>query len=232
MHSTKLPDYRDLIADLRVVEPQAHVAGGAVRDHLLGRRMHDLDIFVPTDRTDDIAARLRKQHGYVPVGSWKEYLGFSDPAMTGVAKFERADSDIPVCVIGLIDAFAAPQANVDRFDFGICMAWYDGENTRADDRFYLDHHDKRFTLCRADNVYQYRYSLSRYNKLTHPVTGRYAGWQLVVPPEFQDLAQSEAVRSVFYFDGPDWITRSKGFPSPAESTLPGPKDRGERRVAR
>lgn len=94
-------DYTTILAGLQKIAPEAHVAGGAVRDSILNRPINDIDIFLADRHVEDAAACLRSSHGYVKVGEWKEYLGFSDPAMVRLAKFENADETIPLCIIGM-----------------------------------------------------------------------------------------------------------------------------------
>ena len=122
-------DYATVLATLQQIAPEAHIAGGAVRDTILQKQIHDIDVFMKDEHVEEAAALLRSQCSYVKVGEWKQYLEFSDPAMTRVAKFEKADETIPVCIIGLLPNFASPKANIARFDFGICMAAFDGKQT-------------------------------------------------------------------------------------------------------
>ena len=112
-------DYANVLATLQRIAPEAHIAGGAVRDTILEKQMHDIDVFMKDEHVEEAAALLRSACSYVKVGAWKQYLGFFDPAMTCVAKFEKADETIPVCIIGLVSGFATPEANISRFDFGI-----------------------------------------------------------------------------------------------------------------
>ena len=168
-------DYATVLASLQQIAPRAHVAGGAVRDTILNKPIHDIDVFMDDEHVEEAAARLRSSHAYVRVGEWQQYLGFSDPAMVRVAKFEKADETIPVCVIGLKPKFAEPRANLARFDFGLCMAAYDGENLIRTAEFDRDVESRTFTLHRADNHAQFAYSVSRLQKIT---AGRYAGWNL------------------------------------------------------
>jgi hypothetical protein len=149
------------------------------------------------EHVEEAAALLRSQCSYVKVGEWKQYLGFSDPAMTRVAKFEKADETIPVCIIGLLPHFASPKDNIARFDFGICMAAFDGKQTMRAAEFDQDEKARTFTLCRADNQAQFAYSLSRFEKIT---AARYAGWSLIVPNEFEELAREHTFRRHWYRD--------------------------------
>jgi hypothetical protein len=120
--------YTEIIKTIRTIAPQAHIAGGAVRDTILEKPIHDIDVFMDDDHVEEAAKLLRSRLGFVKVGEWQQYLGFSDPAMERVAKFERAEETIPLCIIGLKSKYAEPEANIARFDFGICMAAFDGEN--------------------------------------------------------------------------------------------------------
>ena len=43
---TTIYDYADLLAELQTVAPEAHVAGGAVRDTILEKPIHDVDVFM------------------------------------------------------------------------------------------------------------------------------------------------------------------------------------------
>jgi hypothetical protein len=190
-------DYATVLAALQQVAPEAHIAGGAVRDSLLHKQIHDIDVFMKDEHVETAAALLRSLCSYVKVGEWKQYLGFSDPAMTRVAKFEKADETIPICIIGLEPYFASPQANMDRFDFGICMAAFDGVQTIRTAQFDRDAEEKLFTLLRADNKGQFDYSMSRFEKIS---AGRYAGWTLAVSNEFEEYVRERAFRHHWYQD--------------------------------
>ena len=191
-------DYATILKALHQIAPRSHIAGGSVRDTILQKPIHDIDIFVSDEHVDAAAVCLRADHGYVKVGEWTQYESFSDPAMTRVAKFERADETIPICIIGLMSKYADASANMARFDFGVCMAaYYGGEKMIQTYEFELDVRNKTFTLCRADNAPQFAYSMSRFRKIT---ANRYAGWKLAIPEMFQALAKEHAHRRDYYWD--------------------------------
>jgi hypothetical protein len=144
-------DYPTILASLQQIAPEAHIAGGAMRDTILQKQIHDIDVFMDNEHVEEAAARLRSSWAYVKVGEWKEYLGFSDPAMLRVAKFEKADETIPICVIGLKSWCTEPRENIARFDFGVCMAAFDGLTTIRTHEFDFDIEGQTFTLRRADN---------------------------------------------------------------------------------
>ena len=190
-------DYTAILKSLQQVAPEAHIAGGAVRDTILKKQVHDIDVFMADEHVEEAAARLRSSHAYVKVGEWKEYLGFSDPAMLRVARFEKADETIPICVIGLKPAYASPKENIARFDFGVCMAACDGETIIRTDEFDRDAEGRTFTLTRADNDAQFAYSMSRFEKIT---TDRYSGWTLAIPQRFERFARERDFSRHFYRD--------------------------------
>jgi hypothetical protein len=189
--------YGEILAHLQCVAPGAQIAGGAVRDTLLERPIRDVDVFLHDNHADAAATALRFEFGYVKVGEWKQYEGFSDPAVTRVAKFEKANETIPLCLIalsrGAVDEIG--RDNIRRFDFGICMAAWTGQDLIIDDRFNADRDRQTFTLHRADNEAQFAYSMARFKKLTQE---RYAGWQLSVPSYFEDLVKEHAFNSKWY----------------------------------
>ena len=99
-----LEHYNPILNTMRDLCPTAHIGGGAVRDSLLERPIRDIDLFLDDDATDEAAKLMRSQFGFVKVGEWKAYEMFSDPAVARLAKFEKADETIPVCLIGLKQA--------------------------------------------------------------------------------------------------------------------------------
>ncbi|MGX1320499.1 hypothetical protein AB7M17_003952 [Bradyrhizobium sp. USDA 377] len=189
-----LERYNPILGAIRSICPTAHIAGGAVRDTLLERPIRDVDLFLDADCTDEAAALMRSQYGFVKVGEWKQYAMFSDPAVERVAKFEKADEEIPVCLIGLKRPYddydrrrpLGMQDNLARFDFGICMAGWDGNEVYTAPEYRRDLEAKTFTLCRADDQPQFNYSMARFLKMT---ADRYAGWRLIVPAAFEHLAR-------------------------------------------
>jgi hypothetical protein len=191
-----LEHYNPLLKTIRGLCPTAHIGGGAVRDSLLNRPIKDIDLFLDDAFTDSAAKVLRSEFGFVKVGEWTSYENFSDPAVARLAKFEKADEAIPVCLVGLKRA-RGMQDNLRRFDFGTCMAAWDSDEVYTAPEYTIDTTEKTFTLCRADDLPQFTYSMSRFHKLT---ADRYAGWKLVVPTKFEEFAREHTFRKVWYRD--------------------------------
>jgi hypothetical protein len=205
-----LEHYNPILNMIRSLCPTAHIGGGAVRDSLLERPIRDIDLFLDDACSDAAAKLLRSQFGYVKVGEWESYEMFSDPAVARLAKFEKADETIPVCLIGLKEP-RGMRDNLARFDFGTCMAAWDGDRVYVAPEYTRDVNQKTFTLCRADNQPQFDYSRSRFDKLT---ADRYAGWELVVPAKFQALARKNALKKTHYYDHDtgEWMRREVDGP--------------------
>jgi tRNA nucleotidyltransferase/poly(A) polymerase len=65
-------DYRELLTGLqRQVAPEAHIAGGAVRDTILRKPVHDIDVFMADEHLEDAAALLRSAYKFVKTGEGK-----------------------------------------------------------------------------------------------------------------------------------------------------------------
>jgi hypothetical protein len=216
-----LERYNPILAAIKGLCPTAHIGGGAVRDTLLDRPIRDIDLFLNESATDEAAALLRKDFGFVKVGEWKSYEMFSDPAVARVARFEKADETIPLCLIGLHypsdTYYDEPRSslgmrfNLSRFDFGICMVGWDGNDVYTTREYKRDVEQKTFTLLRADDKQQFAYSMSRFKKMT---ADRYAGWRLVVPAKFKTLEREHALRKTHYLDSEtyEWIPREVDGP--------------------
>ena len=203
-----LERYNPMLGAIKDLDRSTHIAGGAVRDTLLERPIRDVDVFLSEGATNAAASLLRSQFGFVKVGEWESYEMFSDPAVSRVAKFEKADETIPVCLIGLKYP-RTMQDNLARFDFGVCMAGWDGEEVYTAPEYKTDIECKTFTLRRADDQAQFNYSMSRFEKMT---ADRYAGWQLVVPRQFEAMAKERALKKTHYYDDDTaaWMPRNYG----------------------
>jgi hypothetical protein len=194
---TILEKYAGILGTIQDLCPTAHIAGGAVRDTILDRPIKDIDLFLSDGATESAAQLLRTRFGYVKVGEWARYEGFSDPVVERLAKFENAGEATPLCLIGL-KAPLSMRANLERFDFGVCMIAWDGVQIMRTDEFDRDVENKAFTLHRADNQQQFDYSMSRFRKITKD---RYAGWTLSVPKDFECFAREHSFRRAWYRDG-------------------------------
>src|SRR5262245_27382898 len=71
--NSQLSTYEAILDRIQGIAPEAHIAGGAVRDALLGKAIKDIDIFMGHEGKDEVAAMLRSEFKYVKVGEWRQY---------------------------------------------------------------------------------------------------------------------------------------------------------------
>jgi hypothetical protein len=185
---------RTLIALQTAVASEARIVGGAVRDTVLKRSIHDIDIFLNAMHLDD-ATRLLQDHGYACTDNDDRYryVGALNPAVVDVRHFGKAYERVPISLIGMQPALAAHD-HVSQLDFGLNMVFFDGWQIHTSPAFDRDREAKAFTLYRADNYRQFVYSMRRYRRFT---AERYRGWSLVVPMAFEALAKEYTLRREF-----------------------------------
>ena len=186
MKTRTMFDYAEVLATLQQVAPEAHIAGGAVRDTLLNRPIADVDVFMGDGHVEEAAALLRSARGYVKVG---ENLELFAPTMVRAIELERADEVISINIVGLVPGIATPEDNIAHFDFGACRVAFDGKRTVRTAQFNWDAANRTFTLHRADSLEQFDCSMARFKKI---IAGRYEGWALEIPKRFEGLAKQYA----------------------------------------
>lgn len=98
----------------------AIVAGGAVRDHLLGVEPKDIDVFLPVD-----AWPSNGFSGFQTLGADKDAEYEAMPTIAVVVRGERLGYQVDV--VGIYAERTTPADIVGTFDFGIARSWFDGE---------------------------------------------------------------------------------------------------------
>jgi tRNA nucleotidyltransferase/poly(A) polymerase len=58
-------DYIPVLTALQQIAPEVHIAGGAVRDTILVKQIHDIDVFMSDEHVEAAALLLRSSCGYV-----------------------------------------------------------------------------------------------------------------------------------------------------------------------
>jgi hypothetical protein len=168
--------------------PDAVIAGGALRDLILGREIKDIDVFAHANGNYDTpwtSAQLK--------GCMDHYLGPSKisineafakacPAITGVVCAVEiwARYTLPNPVQLILTPFPVTlRSAVARIDFGLCRVAYDGKTLYRSPEFDYDAENKQFTLYRADNDRQYWRSQARWERFQ----AKYEGWPMDVTAE-------------------------------------------------
>lgn len=168
------PDlWEAVLAHVRETHPEAIVAGGCVRDFILGKPAKDIDIMVP------------ERGRSTPEGESFRRLRSFDPAYTGegsdhtvkfvetfTATVGTAEWEVQVIHVHLPEFTHA--AVLQRIDLGICRASYRGMEPMGDGMtplfdngfgFHEDAANRTMTVYRADTLAQFDGSHRRFLRL-------------------------------------------------------------------
>ena len=107
-----LQRYTSMLSAIKDLCPTAHIGGGAVRDTLLERPIRDVDLFLDESPPTTRQSCCGRSSASSKSANGRRYEMFSDPAVERVAKFEKADETIPVCLIGLHHEYYAKRATM------------------------------------------------------------------------------------------------------------------------
>jgi hypothetical protein len=111
----------------------AVIAGGAIRDHILGVPVKDLDIFV-MGLSDDAAEEI--------FGAIRMHVGYAGSDTAG-SRTQYVWHGIAVDLVFL--HLDHPEHVLDRFDLGICRVCWDGTSILATEDFHRDLSDRVIT---------------------------------------------------------------------------------------
>ena len=133
------------------------IAGGAIRDTVLGAHVKDVDVFISKAnfKTSNIQTAVS--------GSWNL------DSISSKAKFERAyesymiddmhDIRVDPLPVQIIVLKCDPEEYVTKcFDYGICKVWYDGQYTKFHNDFITDVNNKLITRVITDEKMAEMYS--------------------------------------------------------------------------
>lgn len=155
---------------LKHCPPGAFVAGGAVRDYLLGVEPKDIDVFAPTDAWVE-SSRFSRIDG--PDNRCEEYLALSaiDVVQRGVINGWTVDL---VYMSWPIAKPWTPERVVASFDFGLTRSWWDGDLHESDEA-YKDRENRTVSLLLTDRPVRSRKRFERFNLASG------GDWRLVEP---------------------------------------------------
>lgn len=171
---------------------KAIIAGGTVRDFLLGKPHKDIDVFLPVagrgvgGRWIDLLTHefgYRKMH-VTPFAI--EYLNWQ-PELKFVLGYTICSNEV-IQFVG-IDTQRLQrhdwgvEAVVERFDFGLSQAAYDGKRIFVTDTFREDRANRTFTVTRCTGPADAERSRKRYERLAARWLPEQ--WALNIPEEFE-----------------------------------------------
>jgi|ERR1700722_991948 len=167
--------YDSILRDVHEVEPRAVIAGGAIRDEILGGEVKDIDVFLP-DFTDDSKAMYESLYskgwrltnaitigGYLKIGAM-------------VATWRHPECPKPIQLIYKVGEWD-PEALIRSMDFGACQVAYFGSGHFIyTAKFLFDIAHNKITLVDVPNEPESRRSARRAKSFKE----RYAGTDVVV----------------------------------------------------
>jgi hypothetical protein len=187
---TKYPlpaDWSIALEIIRLRFPDAVIAGGALRDTLLGREVKDIDVFAShpygwsnahdiISWTDWADRMLGPSYYVIHEGLAQEY----SEGLYGVVCAIEIDAAVtrprPIQLI-MLDTPVTLETVVERIDFGLCRVSHDGTTLFQHPDFVHDVNNRFFTLRRSENEAQYDRSCRRFRRLNE----KYPGWPMVDP---------------------------------------------------
>lgn len=190
-----IQQFENILLKLQAVGIKGLIAGGACRDHMLGKPVKDIDVFVEFD--EEIEKKLQAAFGVLHVHPIiaAEYAGAGGELAHVYDISESHDpfslkdwlGHTPVQVIVLAKGYDVLERTKHN-DFGICQVWYvEGMHRFGHtEAFHWDMTHKTFTLSHCEGQQQFDRSMRRwFGKFKE----RFQGFVLVVPQEFLQYAQ-------------------------------------------
>lgn len=173
--SIRVPEiYSMILRTIQAIEPSALIAGGCLRDLILGKEVKDIDIFIPSSDLGAIKRELDKI-SYVRgllMEDQEEYKGSSFI----LASIDYTGKGPPLNLILVNDITTIP----NNFDFGLNQISYRGDTIISTEAFNEDLQQQTFTLKWCENQERFDRCVRRFRRLWQ----KYPGYKLVIPPEF------------------------------------------------
>lgn len=169
------PIGQDVLTKFKSINPvfkDAMIAGGFVRDHILGGRFSDIDIYYPTETstTEDAIDEILGNKYYDAdlvfhsvAGEDHHYKKIEGLIVVINFKFKGS---IPVQVMAykVEDKDTFKEKVLESFDFNICKLYFDGDKTYVSKEAEEDIKYSRATLVKAKDFDNYTKSLSRFER--------------------------------------------------------------------
>lgn len=155
----------------------AFIAGGAVRDMLLGNEPRDIDVFTwMTIPEEDLMFESSSDPAGDTTG---RVAGVSQTRLKRIGDF---DLELIQLKKKNIAEVYAPAHYVSDFALGIDQAWFDGRSVYRSKAFNIDARESRFTVTRAQTDHEARRTIAKINRLWS--RGLYLHHDLVIPAQF------------------------------------------------
>ena len=178
------PSWDRLLKVAQEIDPAAHIAGGAVRDYLLGKTIRDHDLFTTASTVGLVSHTLFPYQAPDNYEGPEYFVAFPDIA----ASIEFSDiRNGRVNIIGLNSPYGM-RSNVNRFNFGLNRVGYDGKEFYITPEFVRDLQNKTFTLRGGLTTEQLRLNIEKWEFF---LQSKYPDYRLVLPPEYETTVDEE-----------------------------------------
>lgn len=123
-NKTVPPQWLDVLSLVQSINPTAVLAGGCLRDLILGGEVKDLDVFVDASNEnlwEDLQQVLMLRHGWrVCMQVNADYVASMRGEVAKVVGFRVPGCEHEVQIIGL-KSLTTPYEAIERMDFGACQ---------------------------------------------------------------------------------------------------------------
>ena len=176
------PAWLDILSLIQSIAPSAVLAGGCLRDLILGGEVKDLDIFVDASSEigwEDIQHVLTLRHGWrVSMTVNTDYVQTMRSEVAKVVGFRVPSFPLEVQIVGL-RSLKSPEDAIDRMDFGACQIGIHGPaHFVFTPSFMNDFLDRTITMLEPEDHVQECRSLARSARFAD----KYAGTDVLVIP--------------------------------------------------
>lgn len=148
--------------------PTAKIAGGAIRDKILGVNHKDVDVFIEHHDTPD--ENMKVIHCTEMLSA--KYMPQTE--VTRIWDVTPVDSevDLPSGVqIIMLQKGLTLEERIVQYDFGFCQCFYDGEAVYVTEAFLEDVKNNTATLTHCEDDVQYARSMRRFARFADKFKG-------------------------------------------------------------
>jgi hypothetical protein len=166
--------WRAALAQIKSYIPSAVIAGGCLRDREFGKKVKDIDIFVPVSTSTEADLKAVKEMlielGWqeVHIDTAKTYPDGCDTRVIGVVEAKLQGCPPIQVVVGEWNT----ENIFDHFDFGICQISFDGRTIKRSVDYQVDRRWKQFRLATVRSDAAFVASINRWARLKE----KYEGW--------------------------------------------------------
>jgi hypothetical protein len=182
MHVRDIPEpWLAVLAAIQAIAPQAHIAGGALRDLDNDRPVKDIDIFIPAEKDVAVSLLLLEMGFERTVGVDLSSMQGADAAVSLSIEWHK-EGQLPVNTVFLTGDVTLAD-NLARLDLGLCQIAFDGQCLLKTNAYREDQEAGVMTVTRCDNSEQMERTIKRHRRLL----AKYPTHGFRIPTEFRHL---------------------------------------------